>query len=120
MNVQGTIRYTASPTGLGLGPTTVAFTGPAGAPGPFLRGKIRRVTIEKTAGPATTVTFRFREGVGGRIRLEFTAVALDADEQTLDTTYEVSAPANLVLEVETDDGTNATDLDIFVDIEGPY
>lgn len=120
MNVQGTIRYTASPSGLGTGPTTVAFTGPAGAPGPFVRGKIRRVTINKTAGPATLVTFRFREGVAGTIRLEFQNEALDVDKQPLDVTYEVDDPPDLVLEVETDDGTNATDLDIFVDIEGPY
>lgn len=120
MNVQGTVRYTASPSGLGSGPTTVSFTGPVGAPGPFLRGKIQRVVVRKTAGPATQATFRFREGAGGNIRLEFVNVELDVDKQPLPVTYEVSAPANLVLEIETDDGTSSTNLNVFVDIEGPY
>jgi hypothetical protein len=120
MNTRGTTRYTASPTGLGTGPTTVPFTGPAGVPGPFIRGRLLRVQMTKDAGPGTTVTFRFREGVGGDIRLEFTTEPLPIDKQPLEVTYEVSTPANLVLEVETDDGTNSTDLTIEVDIEGPY
>ena len=114
MNTTGIIRYTASPSSLGTSFTSVALSG---AVGPFRRGKITRVTVEKTAGPGTTVSIRFREGVAGRIRLEYTAETLDADKQPLPASYDTS---NLVMEVATDDGTNATDLDIFVDIEGPY
>lgn len=120
MNTRGTIRYTASPTGLGNGPTTVSFTGPADVPGPFLRGRILRTYVAKDAGPATQVTFRFREGIAGPIRLEFESEPLPADKQPLEVTYEVTTPSNLVLEVETDDGTDSTDLTVEVDIEGPY
>jgi hypothetical protein len=117
MNVRGIIRYIASPAGLGLGPVPIPLAGPVGPP---VRGKILRINVVKVGGPATFVTFRFKETGGGPVRLEFTAEPFPVDKQPLPVSYQVPTPSDLIMEVETDDGTGSTDLDFFVDIEGPY
>ena len=117
MNQPGTHRYTAAFSGVGLGPTSLTLTGPVG---PFAKGDILRVEAQKTAGPATEVTFRFKEDAGaGRVVLEFTSESFPVSKQPLPAPYEGSAPTDLVLEIETDDGTNSTDIDFQVDIKGP-
>ena len=121
MNRGGSLRYTASVSNVGTSEEETSLTPPAGALGPPIRGKVRRVSVEKTAGPGTTVEVYVREGAAGPVRGAF------GDPEDLDfdahfdepISYEVSSPSDLKIGVLTDDGTDSTDLDIEVEIEVP-
>jgi hypothetical protein len=88
--------------------------------GPFVGGKILRIEAVLISGPATYVTLRFKEGAAGRTILEYTLEPFPVAKQPVPANYEITVPSDLKLEIETDDGTNMTNIDFDIDIEGPY
>lgn len=117
MNRPGTIRYTLSMSNVGAVLQSASLATPRDPP---LRGEIVRVEVTKAAGPATTVSFQLTENVSGSIRAQWLTESFPAVKQPLPAPYEVAAPADLRFEALTDDGGATTNLDIVVEIRGPF
>lgn len=121
---QGTtiLRFTASFTNLGNVDQALALTGRSGL-GPWAKGKILYIHAVLAGGPATTVDFRLRETVpSNNDRVAFTAEPFPAKVQPAGgpVPYIINTGTELELVAQTDDGTFNSDVDFFIDIEGPF
>lgn len=87
---------------------------------PPIFGMFVRLAAELTAGASTTITeINLREGSAGNIRVQFQAETLDMDQAISPgpQPYQVTTPSDVIADIVTDDGGDASTINVIVDIE---
>ena len=109
MQRPGTVRCTATLTGVGTTPSQEEFT-----PTPPKRGKLLFLDISFSGPASEIVTLSVREGALGSIRAQYQNESEDFKDAPGGIPYD---SVNLKVQVVTDDGTSSTTVTVVADIE---